>query len=202
MKKDVKTFSPDDAEPTVHHGAIYFPMWLVGILGFLLYWGCNYVDNYGGNFSHLVYAPYLTTNELARVKPGGGDEAMTVGQQQYRLLCVACHQENGGGQAGQFPPLAGSDWVLAEGPNRLIRLIHTGVQGPMTVNGQAYNGAMPPMGAGLDDKQLAALVTYIRNSWGNQASKVTADQVKAVRADMGGRTDPHTADELLKLPVQ
>jgi mono/diheme cytochrome c family protein len=204
MKKDVKKNQRkewrEDVEPTVQHSAVYLPMWLIGILGFLLYWGCNYVDNRGGNFSPLVYEPYVNTNQLVRFKPGGGDEFMTIGLQQYRLLCVACHQENGMGQGTQFPPLAGSEWVLAEGPNRLVRLVHAGLTGPITVSGQQFNAAMPPMGAGLDDKQLAAVLTYIRNAWGNSASRVTPEQVRRVREEMGARTAPFTAEELLRIP--
>jgi mono/diheme cytochrome c family protein len=59
---------------------------------------------------------------------------------------------------------------------------------------------MPAMGATMDDRQLAAVLYYIRNSWGNKGSKVTAEQVKKVRAELGGRSDAHTAEELLKLP--
>jgi mono/diheme cytochrome c family protein len=59
---------------------------------------------------------------------------------------------------------------------------------------------MPPMGATLSDEEFAAVLTYIRSSWGNKAPKVTLDHVKTVRAALGGRTDPHTAEEALKIP--
>ena len=196
--KDVKDISHHDTEPTVGSGAVYLPMWLVGLLGFLLYWGCNYVDKHGGRYSELVYEPYLSTNELARLKPGGGDVDLDAGRVHFKTLCSPCHQDSGLGAPNLAPPLAGSEWVT--GPvSRLIRIPQTGLNGPITVNGKEWNQAMFAAGAGLEDKQLAQLLSYVRNSWGNSAPKVTADQVKKVRGELAGRTDPHTAPELLKV---
>lgn len=202
MNQDVTNTFPEDKEPTVHHGGIYLPMWLIGILGLMLYWGCNYVDKRGGRFEPLVYEPYLTTNQLASIRPGAGDNPVAQGAPLYRNLCVACHQESGLGIPGQFPPLAGSEWVIAEGPNRLIRLVHAGLVGPIVVNGEPYNAAMPPMGPVLNDKQMAAVLSYIRNAWGNQASIITPEQVRKARFEMQNRTEPFTADELKDLPVR
>jgi mono/diheme cytochrome c family protein len=198
MKKDVTSVSHHDTEPTVGSGAVYLPMWLVGLLGFLLYWGCNYVDDHGGSYSGLVYAPYLSTNQLASLKPGGGDVEMDLGRVHYKVLCAPCHQESGLGAANLAPPLAGSEWVAGP-PGRVIRIPQTGLTGPIKVNGKDWNQIMFAAGAGLDDKQLAAVLSYIRNSWGNSAPKVTAEQVKKVRGELQGRTDPHTAEELLKV---
>ncbi len=196
--KDVKNIFPNDLEPTVGSGAIFLPMWIVGLLGFLLYWGCNYVDDHGGRYSGLVYEPYLSTNQLASLKPGGGDVEMDLGRVHYKTLCAPCHQESGLGAAALAPPLVGSEWVT--GPvGRVIRIPQTGLTGPIQVNGKEWNQIMFAAGAGLEDKQLAAVLSYIRNSWGNSAPKVTADQVKKVRAELQGRTDPHTAEELLKI---
>jgi mono/diheme cytochrome c family protein len=202
MNQDVTNTFPEDKEPTVHHGGIYLPMWLIGILGLMLYWGCNYVDKRGGRFEPLVYEPYITTNQLAGLKPGGGDPLLAVGAQQYKLLCSPCHQESGLGAPGLAPPLAGSEWVIAGGPNRLIRIAHAGLSGPITVKGQVWNAAMPPMGPALDDKQMAGVISYIRSAWGNNASKVTPEQVQKVRADMGNRTDPYTAEQLEQIPLE
>jgi mono/diheme cytochrome c family protein len=196
--KDVKNISNIDNEPTVGSGAVYLPMWLIGLLGFLLYWGCNYVDTHGGNYNALVYEPYLSTNELVGLKPGGADVDLDEGRRHFKTLCAPCHQESGLGAPNLAPPLVGSEWVT--GPvGRLIRIPQTGVTGPIMVNGKEWNQAMFAAGAGLDDKQLAQLLYYVRNAWGNSASKVTPDQVKKVRGELAGRTDPHTADELLKI---
>lgn len=200
MNKDVKNLFREDAEPTVGSGSVFLPMWIVGLLGILLYWGCNYVDARGGQYSELVYAPYLSPKELASLNLKSIDTDLELGRANYKVVCLPCHQESGLGSVGLAPPLAGSEWVNAAGPNRLIRMVQTGITGPIKVKETEWNLVMPAMGATLDDKQLAAVLYYIRKSWGNTASKVTAEQVKKVRAELGGRADAHTAEEVLKLP--
>jgi mono/diheme cytochrome c family protein len=203
--KDVKEILIDETEPTVRQGAVYLPMWIVGLLGILFYWGCNYIDARGGHYNELVYEPYLSTNQLASFLPT--DETMLqmrMGGQVYNTVCVACHQANGAGAPGQYPPLAGSEWVLAAGPNRIIRIPITGLSGPIKVKGTDWNLSMPALAVqgAMSDEQLAAVLTYVRKSWGNNAEPVTVEQVKKVRADLKGRADPHTSEELLKLPVE
>jgi mono/diheme cytochrome c family protein len=78
----------------------------------------------------------------------------------------------------------------------MIRIPLAGLSGPVQVNSQSWNLAMPAMGAALPDDDLAAVLTYIRQSWGNKASAITPEQVKAVRAEVGNRTQPWTADQL------
>jgi mono/diheme cytochrome c family protein len=78
----------------------------------------------------------------------------------------------------------------------MIRIPLAGLAGPVEVKGQQWNLAMPAMGAALPDDDLAAVLTYIRQSWGNKASAITPEQVKAVRAAVGTRTQPWTADQL------
>ena len=204
--KDVKDDLRDEAEPTVGHGSIYLPMWIVGLLGLLIYWGFNYVGAYGGNYNELVYSPYISTNQLGSFLPK--DETiiqLKMGAQVYGNVCVACHQPDGAGNASQAPPLAGSEWVLAEGPNRLIRIPSAGVSGPIKAGPKEFNGSMPALGAPslMTDEQLAAVLTYIRRSWGHKASAVTVEQVQKVRADIQkNHPDPYTVEELLKLPEQ
>ena len=205
MTKDVKNILHEDTEPTAGAGVVYLPMWIVGLLGFLLYWGCNYVDDRGGGFNELVYAPYRSTNELASFLPT--DETiiqLKVGKQIYEKFCVACHQANGGGNPGQAPPLANSEWVLAEGPNRIIRIPIAGLFGPIKAAGKEMNlnmAAVAVAGA-MSDEELAAVLTYIRNSWGNKAPRVTLEHVQRVRKDLKGRTDQYTVEEILTLPEQ
>jgi mono/diheme cytochrome c family protein len=199
MNKDSRNISPADTEPTVSSGGVvYLPMWLVGLLALLLYWGCNYVGDRGGEFNELVYEPYRSTNELTAIKGGDtGPNGKVIYESSFG--CVACHGPNGGGVPGTAPPLAGSEWVVGP-PNRLIRIPQTGLTGPIKVNGTEYNLNMLAMGALLKDEELAAVLTYIRSSWGNKASKITPEQVKKVRAVLGGRATPHTVDELLQIP--
>jgi mono/diheme cytochrome c family protein len=121
------------------------------------------------------------------------------GGQLYTLYCSACHAPDGqGATGGLFPPLAGSPWVLGE-PDRTIKIILHGIHGPMEVMGKTYDLEMPPQGGVLPDDQIAAILTHIRSSWGNQAAAVTADTVKSIRAATAGRKTPWTAEELLKL---
>lgn len=180
-------------------------MWLVGFLGIMLYWGCNYTDNHGGTFSALVYEPYLSTNQLAEFRPKGeGDILMARGRSVYKTICAPCHMESGTGDPTRFiPPLAESDWVTAEGPNRLIRIVLHGLTGPITVNGKTWSGtAMLAWRDTLSDEDIAAVLTYTRNAWGNRASPVSAEKVQEVRAATADRSDNWTEEELLRIPVE
>ena len=128
-------------------------------------------------------------------QPAVASAAAPDGQKIYTTRCASCHQVNGQGVTGVFPPLAGVDWVTGD-PTRLARVVMHGLTGPITVNGQKYNGAMPPWGTFLKDDEMAALLTYIRSSWGNKASAVTAEQVQAIREAHKARKTPWTEKEL------
>ncbi|MDQ8187324.1 cytochrome c [Pelagicoccus sp. SDUM812002] len=116
------------------------------------------------------------------------------GGKVYTQQCVACHQGSGQGLAGAFPPLAGSEWVTGA-PEISIKVLLAGLGGEIQVKGNTYNGAMPAFGAVLNDAEIAAVITYIRTEWDNDAGEVTADQVAAIRADIGSR-GAWTAGEL------
>lgn len=117
------------------------------------------------------------------------------GEQIYNTRCMSCHQMNGQGVPSFFPPLTDTEWVTGD-KGRLIRLLLHGMSGEVEVKGTTYSGTMPPWGRALDDEDMAAIATYIRTSWGNDAPAVTADEVARVRAATEGRTQPWTADEL------
>jgi len=117
---------------------------------------------------------------------------------KYGELCQACHQPNGAGLEGAFPPLAGAEYV--NGPAIVpIAIVLHGLQGEITVKGKTYNGAMMAWGSVLNDDDLAATLTYVRSQWGNRAAPVTAAQVRVVRAKLASRTTPFTAAELRTL---
>jgi nitrite reductase (NO-forming) len=113
---------------------------------------------------------------------GGLTKEMQIekGKQVYMGLCFACHQPDGKGLPNVFPPLAGSDFLQAD-HERAIRIVLKGLSGPVVVNGKAINSAMPPQEAVLTDAQIADVLTYVLNSFGNQGDAVTADHVKAIR---------------------
>jgi mono/diheme cytochrome c family protein len=119
------------------------------------------------------------------------------GEQIYNTRCMSCHQMNGKGVPGTFPPLTDTDWVNGD-KGRLIRLLLHGVSGRMEVKGQTYSGVMPPWGGALDDAGVAAVLTYIRTNFGNDTTAVTAEEVAKVRAATKGRKKPWTAKELEK----
>lgn len=122
--------------------------------------------------------------------------AFDEGEKLYMTRCMSCHQMNGQGVTGTFPPIDGSEWVTGDA-GRLVRIILQGMTGPVQVSGVKYSGAMPPWGSFLNDEQVASLSTYVRTSWSNDASVVTADQVAKVRAATKDRKKPWTAEELL-----
>jgi len=117
------------------------------------------------------------------------------GEGFYRLVCAKCHQDDGRGVAGLGPPLAGSPW--ATGPEgRLIRIALQGLTGPVEVDGEEWNLEMPAWEGALPDEALAATLTYVRRSWGNEADPVAPSTVAAVRAETRERAKAWTVEEL------
>jgi nitrite reductase (NO-forming) len=106
---------------------------------------------------------------------------MEKGKRVYMQTCFACHQPTGLGLPSVFPPLAKSDYLMAD-KSRSIAGVIKGNTGPMKVNGTDYNGVMPPVM--LTDEQVANVLTYVRNSFGNEGEAVTQDEVAKVRAEI------------------
>lgn len=104
------------------------------------------------------------------------------GARVYRTLCVACHLPDGKGMATVTPPLAGADFMFAD-RTRAIRTILKGIEGPITVNGAAYQGTMPSLEQILTDAQVADVLTYVFNTWGNTGEAFDAAHVARLRAD-------------------
>jgi mono/diheme cytochrome c family protein len=117
------------------------------------------------------------------------------GAKIYSTLCASCHQAQGTGVHGMFPPLAESEWVTGD-PGRLIHIILHGLTGQIEVKGETYAGTMAPFGGALKDAEIAAVATYIRRSWGNDAPRVTTAAVARVRRETASRSKPWTAKEL------
>ena len=115
------------------------------------------------------------------------------GETIYNNRCVACHGLDAQGVPGAFPPLAGSEWVTGD-PSIPVRIVLHGLQGPVTVRGETYDSIMPPV-VDLSEQDIADVLTYIRQSFGNDAEAVTLDQVKATRR-ANWRHPPWTIEEL------
>lgn len=171
------------------------PIWPILIFFIILYWGMVYFDERSGWGNSQVYAPYRSLAQLQTFQPATGGEDLARGKTVYENVCALCHNTDGTGKPNQAPPFAGSEWALGN-PNRMIRIPLAGLTGSVQVKGQQWSLSMPAMGAALSDEDLAAVLSYIRQSWGNKASAITPEQVKAVKAEVGARTQPWTAEQL------
>ncbi|MBV8424332.1 MAG: cytochrome c [Candidatus Eremiobacteraeota bacterium] len=103
------------------------------------------------------------------------------GKNIFNTNCSTCHQANGMGSPGVFPPLAGNKDVTAADPSKIIGIVLHGDTQALTVNGKQYNGGMPPWKGTLSNADIAAVLTYVRSSWGNKAPAVTEAQVAKVK---------------------
>jgi nitrite reductase (NO-forming) len=107
-------------------------------------------------------------------------DQIAAGKVLFAGTCSTCHQPDGAGMAGVFPPLAKSD-LLAKEPKRIAMIMTHGLTGAVTVNGKEFNSVMPPM-AQLTDDEVANIGTYVLNSWGNPGGQITREQAAAARA--------------------
>ena len=167
--------------------------WILLALALAL-WGGWYLGTTAGDFEFSAYdgSPAAASGTAVAQAPVAVDP-MVLGKRTFNN-CMACHQADGKGITGQFPPLAGSQWVLGS-PQVLARILLHGMQGDVEVLGRHYNGAMPAWGR-FDDTQIAAVLTYIRASWGNSAAAIEPAVIAAERKATAGRTEPWTAAQL------
>ena len=147
----------------------------------LAFSACSQAGDDGGGQSQATQAD--TAVHQAETAAGAVGDVMARGQTVYNTNCAACHQVNGTGLAGAFPPLAGSDF-LSGNRDEVLAAALFGLSGPITVNGTEYNSVMPSMGY-LSDEDLAAAITYVFSSWGNSVAAVSVDEVAALRAELG-----------------
>ncbi len=200
----------EEAEPVAERRPV--PVWLVALLVLLIYVGDMYVMDHGadlmgkaGPFPKEVFDPFRTYQEVVDRNPESPfDKVMKSGKGKYELYCSPCHGSSGlGNPATGIPPLAGSEWVKTIGPGRAIRIVLLAVRGPITVSGKPWdNPGMLAWGPQLTDEDIAAILSYVRanNEWGNKASIVMPEAVKQLRDAHASRSEPWSADELLKFP--
>jgi len=200
MSEELKSGTgPNDTEPTATRATA--PMWLIVLMLVLLFLGAVYFDHNSGWFDARLYGPYSSTMQLESYQPkSGAAAALAHGKVVFEAYCGLCHGNDGAGKPGQAPPLAGSEWVNTKGFDRLAHIPLGGLSGTIKVVGKDWSLNMAAMGAGLSDADLAAVLTYIRGSWGNKASAVNADDVNKIRAQMGKSPAPMTGDQMMKLP--
>lgn len=161
---------------------------------------------YNTSFAHL-------NNKSVKPKSEGGSLRTTLkgkDLEQFKRgaviyakegFCITCHQPNGKGlEASGFPPLNASTWVTGS-EERLIKLTLHGLLGPIEVNGKKYPGQVPmtPFGAMLNDQEVADVLTYVRNTFGNKAGVISPEKVKAIRAAVQDKKGFYSPEELLKM---
>lgn len=159
-----------------------------GALAILKADGAERKDIYSGKEVDAAYLGDMASDlaavgEAAAARAAGNltmEDQIKAGAALYNGTCSVCHQANGAGLADVFPPLASSDYLMAD-KQRSIEVVLNGLSGPVTVNARQVNSVMPPMSQ-LTDDDIANILTYVRNSWGNQGAAVTKDEVARVRA--------------------
>lgn len=133
----------------------------------------------------LIAVMLLTVSVHAQDATGSKEEQLERGKQVYYKNCFVCHQINGQGTPGTYPPLAKSDFLMAD-KERSIRIACEGLSGPILVNSNKYNNTMTVLV--LNDEEAADVLTFVRNSWGNEGASVTPEEVKKVRATTAFKT--------------
>jgi len=189
-------------------GSVPMPLWLMALCGVAIFWAGT---SFSGGFGASYFSPdnySVHPGEEIAAKPGGGGAAgaaaegpsiVDLGKTYFSQNCVACHQATGTGIPNVYPPLAGSEYANG-GSRRLAMIVLKGLQGPVTVEGHSFNGAMPPWGTSLTDKKLSAILTYVRQAFGNTAGPIAPEQIAAARKEFAGHTDSWTEAELKAVP--
>ena len=201
MSDELKSLSTRNSGAGTAQGGSRLLIGMIMVTLGLIFLGGVYFDRHSGWFNRQVYAPYTSASQLEEYQPKSGAAAEAArGKQVYDTVCGICHGPDGMGKPAQAPPLAGSEWVNTKASGRLAHIPLAGLNGSMQVEGKDWNLNMAPMGAALSDADLAAVLTYIRNSWGNKGSEVTADEVKSVRTSLGARPQALTGEQLKSMP--
>jgi mono/diheme cytochrome c family protein len=184
-------------------------IWLIAVYGLAVFFGGAYLGRYSGNFSGDGLDPLggpPPTKKTGVTGPGGGGPETPLtpaerGKKIFAANCQTCHQANGLGVPGQYPPLAGSEFTTG-GSRRPAMIVLKGLQGPVTVKGQKFGTAvMQPWDKTLTDQKIADVLTYERSEWGNNASPVTAEQIAALRKELANHPDSFTEPDVLAVPA-
>lgn len=183
-------------KPEKTEGYSKLPLVVLGLMCSAIFFGSIYLAHYSLRFDPLVYSEHANRAKPGAIKVVALSRAQ-MGKKVFDTTCIACHQANGLGVPGQYPPLVGSEWALGS-EERAIRIVLHGLNGPITVEGKEYNNVMAPLGGALKDEQIANALSYVRASWGNAAPEVQPGTVAKVRTDTASRTTFWTAAELLK----
>jgi mono/diheme cytochrome c family protein len=180
-------------------------IWLIAVYGLAIFFGGAYLGRFSGNFSGDGLDPLGGAPRPKKTTTGPGEQTAELsqadrGKKVFSANCATCHQANGLGVTGQYPPLAGSEYVNG-GTRRLGMIVLKGLQGPLTVKGAQYGTAvMQPWDKTLTDAKIADVLTYIRQEWGNKGGPVAAAQIAALRKELANRPDSFTEPDLKAVP--
>lgn len=177
-------------------GFSFLPIALIFLFAGVCFWGGIYIVTHGGEFRWDGYHPDFVASDKSLSIPE--KSLFEIGEKVFIAQCVQCHQNDGKGIAGVYPPLVESSWVLGH-QEVLARILINGMNGKVVVLGKTYNGNMPafgPSGLNLKPKQIAGVLSYIRQEWGNAGSDITEDTMKNYMAMYNARTTPWTSEEL------
>ena len=180
-------------------------VWLIAVWGLALFTGGAYLGRFSGNFSgDSLDIAYIPPKKAGPGPNGPIDEKPLTpaerGKKIFAANCQTCHQANGQGVPGQYPPLAGSEFTTG-GSRRMGMIVLKGLQGPVKVKGQTYGSAvMQPWDKTLTDQKIADVMTYVRSEWGNTASPVTAEQIAALRKELASHPESYVEHDILAAP--
>ena len=191
-------------------GAVPVPIWLLALCGIAVFWaGASFSGGFGSSYFSPDNYSVHPGESIAPTGPAAGGAAAAaaqgpsmadLGKTYFSQNCVACHQANGMGLPGAFPPLGGSEYVTG-GSRRLGMVVLKGLQGPVTVAGKQFVGAMPAWEKSLTDKKIAAILTYVRQDFGNHAGPITPEQIADERKELASHADSWSEADLKAVPA-
>ncbi len=200
----------ENAEPSAE--ATPIPTWLSIVCAGALCWAGVYVGMFNGGFSPKVYNEYESSPSAffplpqSSLASAGGPAAdltpLQLGTKIFKENCQVCHMPNGVGQPGAVPALAGSEWV--DGPEfnekRLVGIVVKGLKGPVSVKGVNFNSQMQSWEP-LGPKKIAAVLTFVRQEWGNKGGEIAEAQVVAAKKEFSDHSAQWTIEEIKQIPL-
>jgi mono/diheme cytochrome c family protein len=175
-------------------GFLRAPLIFVFVFGCLVFFCSIQLAKTTNKFSlHPAKEDVKLTPEEQKVRTF--ERKIESGKKLFALKCSSCHQLNGLGLPGQFPPLAGSKWTTSD-PGLITKIVLKGLKGEIEVKGETYGQALNMVPLPLKDQEIAKITTYVRQAWGNKASEITKEEVSEFMAESTNQVDQWTGEQL------
>ena len=202
----IQPSAPDFVEmpevPSLSRDKEPFPIWIFIVCGIALFFaGSSFtgLGNFGFGMLDQGAGGATAPSPLSAQQAATPTNPMDIGKALYGGNCANCHQGSGAGQPGAYPPLVASEWVMGS-KERLAAIMFHGISGSLSVKGDTFSTqVMPGWGTVFTDEKIAAIMTYIRGSWGNNGDPVTADEVSAARTKFNAHAAPYNEAELMQI---